>query len=77
MQRAKPRSITYGSLLDTIGNTPLVRIDGIWVKLEYRNPSGSIKARLARYLIERAELEGVGVTNSSAGRLPGVAWPDR
>lgn len=47
------------TVLDGIGGTPLARIDGIWAKLEYRNPSGSIKARLALYLIERAESEGL------------------
>lgn len=47
------------SVLDAIGGTPLVRIDGIWVKLEYLNPSGSIKARIAKYIIERAEAEGL------------------
>ncbi|MQA02010.1 MAG: pyridoxal-phosphate dependent enzyme [Streptosporangiales bacterium] len=47
------------SVLDVIGDTPLVRLDGVWVKLEYLNPSGSIKARLAKYLIERAEREGL------------------
>ena len=47
------------SVLDAIGNTPLVRVDGIWVKLEYLNPSGSIKARIAKYMIERAEAEGL------------------
>jgi uncharacterized membrane protein len=36
------------TVLDGIGNTPLIRVDGIWVKLEYLNPSGSIKARIAR-----------------------------
>ena len=34
-------------------------VDGIWVKLEYLNPSGSIKARIAKYMIERAEREGL------------------
>jgi cysteine synthase A len=48
-----------GTILDAIGNTPLIMVDGIWVKLEYLNPSGSIKARLARYMIERAEREGL------------------
>src|ERR1039458_10162021 len=48
-----------GSILDAIGNTPLIMVDGIWVKLEYLNPSGSIKARIARYMIERAEREGL------------------
>ena len=46
------------TVLDAIGDTPLLRVDGIWVKLEYLNPSGSIKARIARYIIERAEREG-------------------
>jgi cysteine synthase A len=33
--------------------------DGVWVKLEFLNPSGSIKARIARYIVERAEREGL------------------
>lgn len=48
-----------GSVLDAIGNTPLVEVDGVWVKLEYLNPSGSIKARIAKYIVERAEQEGL------------------
>ncbi len=47
------------SVLDAIGATPLINVDGIWLKLEYLNPSGSIKARMARYIIERAEREGL------------------
>ncbi len=47
------------TILDAIGNTPLIQIDGIWVKLEFLNPSGSIKARIAKYMIERAEREGM------------------
>jgi cysteine synthase A len=46
------------SVLDGIGNTPLIQIEGIWSKLEFLNPSGSIKARIAKYMIERAEEEG-------------------
>jgi len=49
---------TQPTVLDAIGDTPLIRVDGIWVKLEYLNPSGSIKARIAKYMIERAEAEG-------------------
>ena len=48
-----------GTILDAIGNTPLVMVDGIWAKLEFLNPSGSIKARIAKYMIERAEREGL------------------
>ena len=47
------------TILDAIGNTPLINIEGIWVKMEYLNPSGSIKARIAKYMIERAESEGL------------------
>lgn len=47
------------TVLDAIGDTPLVNIEGVWVKLEFTNPSGSIKARLAKYVIERADREGL------------------
>ena len=47
------------SILDGIGHTPLVEINGVFVKCEFMNPSGSIKARLAKYLVERAEAEGL------------------
>ncbi len=47
------------SILDAIGNTPMMEIEGVWVKMEYLNPSGSIKARIAKYMIERAEKEGL------------------
>ena len=54
------------SVLDCIGNTPLVRLTKIFAhspaqvfaKLEYMNPSGSIKDRIARYMIEKAEQDG-------------------
>jgi len=47
------------TILDAIGNTPLINIEGIWVKMEYLNPSGSIKARIAKYIIEKAEKDGL------------------
>lgn len=47
------------SILDAVGNTPLVEIEpGIWAKCEFMNPSGSIKARMAKYMIDHAEREG-------------------
>ena len=54
-------------ILDTIGNTPLVRLEHIrpanggeiWVKLEYRNPTGSMKDRMALSMIEGAERDGL------------------
>src|SRR3954462_9234643 len=55
------------SILDAIGNTPLVRLRGvapangveIWVKLEHLNPSGSMKDRMALAMIDGAEREGL------------------
>ncbi len=47
------------SILDAIGDTPLVEIEGIYCKLEFLNPSGSIKARIAKYMVEKAEREGL------------------
>jgi cysteine synthase len=47
------------SILDAIGNTPMLEVEGIYCKLEYLNPSGSVKARIAKYMIERAEDEGL------------------
>src|SRR4029079_14554145 len=47
------------TILDAIGSTPLVRVDDVWVKLGFLNPSGSVKARIAKYMIERAEREGL------------------
>jgi cysteine synthase A len=55
------------SILDAIGNTPLVRVrhcapeNGaeLWLKLEYANPTGSMKDRMARAMIEGAERDGL------------------
>src|SRR5574337_2054729 len=47
------------NILDAIGDTPLLSIDGIYCKIEFLNPSGSIKARIAKYMIEKAEREGL------------------
>ena len=53
----------YNSILDIIGNTPMVKLKkanhgNIFGKAEFLNPGGSIKDRLAKYLIEEAEKEG-------------------
>src|ERR687893_1293176 len=58
-QYASKRRVAFSSVLDGIGDTPLVPVEGIYCKLEYLNPSGSIKARIAKYMIERAEREGL------------------
>jgi cysteine synthase A len=55
----------YANILETIGNTPLVRLNklappniNLYVKVEAFNPMGSVKDRMARAIIERAEQSG-------------------
>jgi len=56
----------YGSIIETIGNTPLVELKSfsprpgveIYAKLEGANPSGSVKDRIAKKMIEEAEASG-------------------
>jgi cysteine synthase B len=44
------------NILSAIGNTPLVRLkSGAYAKLEYYNPTGSIKDRIAKQIVEDAE----------------------
>lgn len=46
------------SMLETIGNTPLVKIGNVYAKLETTNPTGSIKDRVAWHLVKKAEAQG-------------------
>ncbi|KYK32910.1 MAG: hypothetical protein AYK22_06910 [Thermoplasmatales archaeon SG8-52-3] len=46
------------TVLDAIGNTPLIKIKNVYAKLESVNPSGSIKDRVAKEVIFSAEKEG-------------------
>ena len=58
----------YNSLTDVMGNTPLIRLKSVvadvartanvLVKVEYLNPGGSIKDRIALRMVETAEREG-------------------
>jgi cysteine synthase len=74
----EPRKKIYDSMLELIGNTPMVRLNKIpagtgseiLVKLEYMNPSGSLKDRIALEMIrgaaERGELKpGATIIESS------------
>lgn len=62
----RPCGGRYGDLVQSIGSTPLVELKRlspkpgvrIWAKLECRNPTGSVKDRVARALIEDAEEKG-------------------
>ncbi len=68
------------SILDLIGNTPMVKLErvnqgieaNIFVKLEHLNPSGSIKDRIALHMIDKAEEEeiikpGYNIIEASTG----------
>jgi cysteine synthase B len=58
--------VRYGSLLELIGNTPLVQLRRLsaspsvrlWMKLEGQNPTGSVKDRIALRMVEDAEASG-------------------
>ncbi len=59
------RGRLYGSILDTVGNTPAIRVNriapqnvSVYVKFEAFNPAGSVKDRLALNIIEAAERDG-------------------
>jgi len=62
----RPCGGKYGDIVQAIGNTPLVELRRlspkpgvrIYAKLESYNPTGSVKDRVARSMIERAEEEG-------------------
>ena len=62
----RPCGGRYGDIVQAIGNTPLVELKRlspkpgvrIWAKLESHNPTGSVKDRVARALIEDAEEKG-------------------
>ncbi len=62
---AAPKAVN--SVIDTVGNTPLVRLNSIgkhtqssfYAKLEYMNPGGSVKDRVAFQIIEDAERDGL------------------
>ncbi len=77
----------FKCVLDSIGNTPLVKLENItkglkaniYAKLEFMNPGGSVKDRIAKYMIEKAEKEGrikpgdTILENSSGNTAMGLA----
>src|ERR1700738_4904474 len=62
----KPCGGRYGDIVQSIGNTPLIELRRLspkpgvrtWAKLESRNPTGSVKDRVARAMIDDAEERG-------------------
>ena len=65
--RGSHASTIKRNILDAIGDTPLVYLPhlspnsgvNIYAKLEGHNPTGSVKDRIAKYMIARAETEGL------------------
>ncbi len=64
-RRTEGRGRLYGSVVDTIGNTPAIRVNSLapenislYVKAEFFNPAASVKDRLAISIIEEAEQSG-------------------
>src|SRR5881398_1619376 len=63
----RPCGGRYGDIVQSIGNTPLIELPRlspkagvrIWAKLESHNPTGSVKDRVARSMIEDAEERGL------------------
>ena len=63
----RPCGGRFSNVIDSIGNTPLVELPRltpnpavrIWAKLEGRNPTGSVKDRVAKSMIESAEAGGL------------------
>ncbi|HEV2768837.1 MAG TPA: cysteine synthase family protein [Solirubrobacteraceae bacterium] len=63
----RPCGGRYGDIVQAIGNTPLVELKRlspkpgvrIWAKMESANPTGSVKDRVARALVEDAEERGL------------------
>lgn len=65
LRTTKGRGMLYDSILDTIGDTPVVRVNNlapegvrVYVKVEAFNPAASVKDRLALNIIEAAERAG-------------------
>ena len=56
----------YDNVLEVVGNTPLVRLNSmteglkcnVWAKVEFTNPGGSVKDRIAMHIIDEAERTG-------------------
>lgn len=81
------RNFCYENVLEAIGRTPIVKLGNIskglkaniYAKLEFMNPGGSIKDRIAKYMIEKAEREGkikpgdTIIENSSGNTAMGLA----
>ena len=84
LSRERVRELVAGTILDSIGDTPLVPLRRIgaglrgelWAKLESFNPGGSVKDRAALWMVldaeQRSDLEGRTLLDATSGNT-GVA----
>ena len=86
-QLREPRAVAVESIVDLVGNTPLVRLRHIerecpgvelWAKCEFTNPAGSVQDRAALWIIRdalaRGEIRpGVRLIDSTSGNT-GIAY---
>ncbi len=62
----------------TVGSTPMIEVEGVYAKLECTNPCGSIKDRIATYILEQSEnqgllVPGMGIVEATSGNT-GIAF---
>jgi len=81
------RPVVAQNILELVGRTPMVRMNrmirrpntDVFAKLEFLNPMGSVKDRIAKYMVEKAEREGrihdgqLIIENSSGNTALGLA----
>lgn len=66
-----------------VGNTPLVRVEGIYAKLECVNPTGSIKDRMAKFIVNESERrsllkKGMTIVEATSGNTGiSLSWYGR
>jgi cystathionine beta-synthase len=73
MKRSGVKNQVKSSVMDAIGNTPVVRLGRVFpdvdvvAKLEFMNPGGSIKDRMVRYMLNRLPAGTMRVVEGSSG----------
>ena len=83
--RQTPTCLVTSGVLDSIGHTPLIKLKSassltgctILAKAEFMNPGGSVKDRIAKYMIEKAEQDAMDeqreLCNKNRERIEGAA----
>ncbi|MCH9651690.1 MAG: cysteine synthase family protein [Deltaproteobacteria bacterium] len=59
MNRSEPPTCPPGPPKVSVGETPLIEVEGIFAKLECTNPCGSVKDRIASYILRKSARQGL------------------